>query len=57
MKDRRSGIQRFLLPVPARNYVKMIAGKSGVLFLSEAPLVIRESDSDNLKVTVQRIRS
>jgi hypothetical protein len=57
VKDRRSGIQRFLLPVPARNYVKMIAGKSGVLFLSEAPLVIRESDSDNLKVTVQRIRS
>jgi len=47
--------QRILaLPVPARNYVKMTAGKSGVLFLSEAPLVIRESDSDNLKVTVQR---
>ena len=47
--------QRILaLPVPARNYVKMTAGKSGVLFLGEAPLVIRESDSDNLKVTVQR---
>ena len=47
--------QRILaLPVPARNYVKLIAGKSGVLFLGEAPLVIRESDADNLKVTVQR---
>jgi tricorn protease len=47
--------QRILaLPVPARNYVQLLAGKSGVLFLSEAPLVIRESDFENLKVTVQK---
>jgi tricorn protease len=47
--------QRILaLPVPARNYVKMMAGKSGILFLSEAPLVIRESDFENLTVTVQK---
>ena len=47
--------QRILaLPVPARNYVNMLPGKTGVLFLAEAPLVVRESDFDNLKVTVQR---
>jgi tricorn protease len=47
--------QRILaLPIPARNYVNMLAGKSGVLFLSEAPLVVRESDFGNLKVTVQK---
>jgi len=32
--------QRILaLPIPARNYVSMAAGKSGVLFLVEAPMV------------------
>jgi tricorn protease len=47
--------QRILaLPLPARNYISMIAAKSGVLFLGEAALVIRESEYDNLKVTVQR---
>ena len=47
--------QRILaLPVPARNYVNMLPGKTGMLFLAEAPLVVRESDFENLKVTVQR---
>jgi tricorn protease len=47
--------QRILaLPIPARNYVNMLPGKTGVLFLSEAPLVVRESDFENLKVTVQK---
>ena len=47
--------QRILaLPVPARNYVSMLPGKTGVLFLAEAPLVVRESDFENLKITVQR---
>ena len=32
----------------------MLPGKTGVLFLTEAPLVVRESDFENLKVTVQR---
>src|SRR5262249_19776132 len=40
--------QRILaLPVPARNYVWMLAGKSGILFLGEAPLVVRENDFEN----------
>jgi tricorn protease len=47
--------QRILaLPVPARNYVSMLPGKTGILYLAEAPLVVRESDFENLKVTVQR---
>jgi tricorn protease len=38
--------QRILaLPIPARNYVNMLAGKSGVLFLAEAPIVVRENDA------------
>ncbi len=36
--------QRILaLPVPARNYEDLRAGKSGVLFLAEAPVVVTES--------------
>ena len=47
--------QRILaLPVPARNYVNMVPGKSGVVFLAEAPLVVREHDFENLKLIVQR---
>ena len=47
--------QRILaLPVPARNYTNMLPGKTGVLYLTEAPLVVRESDFENLKITVQR---
>jgi tricorn protease len=47
--------QRILaLPVPARNYGSMLGGKSGVLFLAEAPLIIREGDYENLKQTIQR---
>jgi tricorn protease len=47
--------QRILaLPVPARNYADMHPGKSGVVFLSEAPLIVRESDFENLKLTIQR---
>jgi len=47
--------QRILaLPVPARHYVNMLPGKTGVVFLAEAPLVVREGDSENLKVTLHR---
>jgi tricorn protease len=47
--------QRILaLPVPAHNYVSLLAGKTGVLFLAEAPLVIREGDFENLKQTIQK---
>jgi tricorn protease len=47
--------QRVLaLPIPARNYVSMLGGKTGVLFLGEAPIVVRENDAPNLKVIVQK---
>ena len=35
--------QRILsLPIPGRNYLNMLGGKSGVLFLSEGPLVVTD---------------
>ena len=47
--------QRILaLPIPARNYVNMLAGKSEILFLSEAPPVITEEDQENLKQTIHK---
>jgi tricorn protease len=47
--------QRILaLPIPPRNYLNMAAGKSGILFLAEAPIVLRESDSENLRTTLQK---
>jgi len=47
--------QRILsLPIPARNYVNMQRGKSGILFLSEAPMVVGESDYPNLRQTIQK---
>lgn len=47
--------QRILaLPIPAKNYVNMISGKSGILFLSEGPMVITEDDGPNLSQTIQR---
>ena len=47
--------QRILsLPIPPRNYVNLVTGKTGVLFLSEAPLVITEDDQQNLPQTIQK---
>ena len=47
--------QRVLaLPIPARNYVALSAGPTGVLFLAEAPPVIHESDFGNLKTTLHK---
>ena len=47
--------QRILaLPVPARNYVNLLAGKTGILFLSEGPMVITEDDWENLPQTIQK---
>ncbi|HET6179785.1 MAG TPA: PDZ domain-containing protein [Candidatus Sulfotelmatobacter sp.] len=46
--------QRILsLPIPSKNYVNMVSGKSGILFLSEAPLVITEDDQP-LSQTIQK---
>ncbi len=47
--------QRILsLPIPARNYVNLQAGKSGIVFLSEGPAVISEDDQENLPQTIQK---
>ena len=47
--------QRILaLPIPAHNYVNMVGGKTGILFLSEGPMVITEDDQENLKQTIQK---
>src|SRR5438445_6704369 len=42
------------LPIPARNYVNMVAGKSGILFVSEGPRVITESDYPNIAQTLYK---
>ena len=48
-------LQRILaLPIPAKNYVNMQPGKSGILFLSEGPMVITEDDQENLPQTIQK---
>jgi tricorn protease len=45
--------QRILaLPIPARNYVNLEPGKSGILFISEGPMVITEDDQANLRQTI-----
>ncbi|MBZ5535026.1 MAG: PDZ domain-containing protein [Acidobacteriia bacterium] len=47
--------QRILaLPIPARNYVNMIPGKSGILFLSEGPMVIIREGPPDLQQTIQK---
>jgi len=47
--------QRILsLPIPAKNYSNMLSGKSGILFLAEAPLVVTEDDLPNVNQTVQK---
>ncbi|HEX6739025.1 MAG TPA: PDZ domain-containing protein, partial [Vicinamibacteria bacterium] len=47
--------QRILsLPIPARNYVNMVGGKAGVLFLAEGPMVLTADDFPDLRQTLQR---
>ncbi len=47
--------QRILsLPIPAKNYVNMLPGKSGILFLLEAPAVVTEDDGPNVNQTIQK---
>ena len=47
--------QRILaLPIPARNYVSLQTGKSGVVFVSEGPMVITEEDQQNLQQTISK---
>src|SRR5690242_14657604 len=42
------------LPIPARNYVNIVAGKPGILFISEGPRVITEADFPNLSQTLYK---
>lgn len=45
--------QRILaMPIPAKNWLNLATGKSGVLFVSEGPLVITEEDQGNVKETL-----
>jgi tricorn protease len=47
--------QRILaLPIPARNYINMLSGKSGILFLQEVPNALSEEDYRNLNGTIQK---
>ena len=47
--------QRILsLPIPAKNYLNMLPGKSGILFLSEGPLMVTEDDQPNVGQTIQK---
>jgi tricorn protease len=47
--------QRILaLPIPAKNYLNLLAGKSGILFLQEGPSVLTEEDYGNLGTTIQK---
>jgi tricorn protease len=47
--------QRILaFPIPARNYIGMHAGKSGILFLHEVANALSEEDFRNLTGTIQK---
>ena len=48
--------QRILsLPIPAKNYLNLLSGKSGILFLSEGPqVVVTEDDQPNVSQTIQK---
>jgi len=47
--------QRILaMPIPARNYFNMFAGKSGVLFLAEGPDVVSSDAGPDIALTVQK---
>jgi|HubBroStandDraft_1064217.scaffolds.fasta_scaffold00003_100 tricorn protease len=47
--------QRILaLPIPAKNYLNLLAGKTGILFLQEGPSVLTEEDYENLGGTIQK---
>jgi tricorn protease len=48
--------QRILsLPIPAKNYLNMLPGKSGILFLSEGPMVFAtDDDNPTVSQTIQK---
>jgi tricorn protease len=47
--------QRILaLPIPAKNYLNMVPGKSGILFLAEGPMVVTRGDQPDLSQTIHK---
>lgn len=47
--------QRILsLPIPAKNYLKMLGGKPGILLLAEGPLIVTDDDQPNVSQTIQK---
>jgi tricorn protease len=47
--------QRILaLPIPAKNYINMLSGKSGILFLQETASALSEDDQQHLSGTIQK---
>jgi tricorn protease len=47
--------QRILsLPIPAKNYLNVQTGKTGMLFLAEGPQVLTEDDFPNIGQTIQK---
>lgn len=48
------GTRILALPIPAKNYLDMQAGKTGVLFISEGPMVLTEENSQDLQQTVHK---
>jgi tricorn protease len=47
--------QRILsLPIPGKDYLNLLPGKTGIIFLSEGPQVVTEDDYPNLSQTIQK---
>jgi tricorn protease len=47
--------QRILaLPIPAKNYANLVAGKTGIVFFAESPQVPTEEEYANLPLTIQK---
>ena len=42
------------LPIPAKNYLNLFAGKTGMLFLGEGPMIVTEDDYPNVPETIQK---
>jgi tricorn protease len=42
------------LPIPGKNYLNMLGGKSGTLFLAEGPMIVTEDDFPNVPETIQK---
>ena len=50
------GIQQRILslPIPGKNYVNLLPGKTGILFLAEGPMVFTEDNQENPSLTLQK---